>query len=278
MTPTDRPLSALVAADASLAQAWIDACNGDARLDEIVALEAASQFLQAMAVAIQEVEPTATTQYRFEMSCRTFAWASGSAERAVRALAALRIAVQHVLGNGVSASARDAVDRLLDQAIIAIVRDTTEELERDALVDPLTGLLNRRALVRNLEGELGRASRSESRFSLVFFDLDGLKAVNDINGHAAGDAVLVGMSEALATALRRGDSAYRLGGDEFVVVLPETEIGSADALVARLRSSGSPAFSWGAASYPNDGGSVEALLDRADHRLLDARRRHRLPR
>src|SRR5205823_7615681 len=123
---------------------------------------------------------------------------------------------QNVVADSVGRTARDAVDRLLDEAIVAIVRDATEELERDALVDPLTGLFNRRALVHNLESELGRASRTQSRFSLMFLDLDGLKAVNDRYGHAAGDAVLVRMAEALETALRRGDSAYRLGGDEFV--------------------------------------------------------------
>src|SRR5204863_6773065 len=69
MTPTDRPLSALVASDASLAQAWIDACRDDATLDEVVALEAASDFLLAMAAAIQETDQFAAMHYRYEECC-----------------------------------------------------------------------------------------------------------------------------------------------------------------------------------------------------------------
>jgi diguanylate cyclase (GGDEF)-like protein len=84
------------------------------------------------------------------------------------------------------------------------------------------------------------------------------------------------MAGALETAMRRGDSAYRLGGDEFVVLLPETEMGPVEAFVSRLRATGAPSFSCGAAAYPDDGGSVEALLESADSRMLHARRLQRL--
>lgn len=281
----DESLS-IITDERSLSDAWIDACGDDAVLDEPLDLEAAARFLHAMAVVLaagggaypgdttDTTDASDTSGTAFDTACRTFAWASGSAERAVRRLAALRVALQTVLPSGTS-TVRDIVDRLLDRAMIAVVRQTTDELERDALLDPLTGLLNRRALLRDLEGEIGRASRSGVGFCVVFLDVDGLKTVNDGEGHRAGDVVLVRLAESLLGVLRRGDSAYRIGGDEFVLVLPATTLVSVNALIDRLCMTGSPPFSWGAAAYPVDGTSVEGLLDEADARLIQRRRRLR---
>jgi len=84
--------------------------------------------------------------------------------------------------------------------------------------DPLTGLANRVALAQRLKTALHGARRSGKRLAVLFLDLDGFKAVNDLHGHHTGDAIIVQVAEALAAAVRKGDLLARLGGDEFVVV------------------------------------------------------------
>ena len=106
----------------------------------------------------------------------------------------------------------------------------------------------------------------------MVIDLDGLKRVNDTEGHAAGDAYLKALAQALRNALRIGDTAYRIGGDEFVVLLPETDEGRAKAVAQRIMAEGGPNFSWGSVTYPDDGEDLDQLIDLADKRLFDQRR------
>jgi diguanylate cyclase (GGDEF)-like protein len=118
------------------------------------------------------------------------------------------------------------------------LRRRLAEVEQLADRDPLTPVLNRRAFMR----ELGRAAAFCSRYgapaSLVYFDLDGFKAVNDRFGHAAGDAVLEAVARGLLDHVRESDLVARLGGDEFAVLLAQAEEGAAHAkaraLVAEL--------------------------------------------
>jgi diguanylate cyclase (GGDEF)-like protein len=93
------------------------------------------------------------------------------------------------------------------------------EAERLADHDPLTGLVNRRAFDRELTRRLADCRRYGIETALVYFDLDGFKAVNDQHGHAAGDTVLKIVAEALNAGVREGDLVARLGGDEFAVIL-----------------------------------------------------------
>jgi diguanylate cyclase (GGDEF)-like protein len=108
------------------------------------------------------------------------------------------------------------------------------EVEATADRDALTPLLNRRALVR----ELGRirtfAQRYGSAASLVYFDLDGLKSVNDRFGHAAGDACLQAVAERLLANVRDSDVVGRMGGDEFAVILVQADQATAEAKAASL--------------------------------------------
>jgi diguanylate cyclase (GGDEF)-like protein len=145
-------------------------------------------------------------------------------------------------------------------------------LEQEALVDPLTGLLNRRALERDLRREFGRAGRHRSSVSVMVVDVDGLKMVNDTEGHLAGDQCLRAVAVALSGVLRSSDAAYRTGGDEFIVMLPDAERETADLVAARAVGAGSPPFSWGVASFPEEADSVDALIDLADYRLYEQRR------
>ena len=106
---------------------------------------------------------------------------------------------------------------------------------RDASTDTLTGLANRRGGREALEREVQRASRYGRPLSVIVFDLDHFKAVNDRYGHAAGDLVLRSVARAAARAVRDTDRVIRWGGEEFLVLCTETGQGEASRLAERLR-------------------------------------------
>ena len=108
------------------------------------------------------------------------------------------------------------------------------EVEGLADRDTLTPLLNRRAFVRELSRVRNLADRYGSPASLVYFDLDGFKAINDQHGHAAGDAALQAVAERLLTHVRESDVVGRMGGDEFAIVLVQTDQATAEAKAATL--------------------------------------------
>lgn len=127
------------------------------------------------------------------------------------------------------------------EATIVLARDVTQQLrvERDlrslALLDELTGLHNRRGFLLFAEQELARARRYGREAALVFADLDGLKAINDAHGHAAGDEALRATANALRSVLRESDVVARWAGDEFVALLLESSAASAPQFDERLR-------------------------------------------
>ena len=114
-------------------------------------------------------------------------------------------------------------------------RDDNARLEVLALTDPLTQVLNRRALTQRLSAELDRARRYNSVVTLLMLDLDFFKDVNDAYGHLAGDATLREVASILTRAVRSVDVVARYGGEEFAVVLPETTEAGAVAFAERLR-------------------------------------------
>jgi diguanylate cyclase (GGDEF)-like protein len=160
----------------------------------------------------------------------------------------------------------EAVDALLVECVEGRIRD----LELDAFADPLTGAGNRRALERDLKMHLAQVERYQHTLSIVMIDLDGLKAINDVEGHDAGDRLLRELSATFTGELRASDGFYRVGGDEFVTVLPHTDRPAAEAFVERVRVH-SPSFSAGIATAPLDAVAVSELIEAADQRLI----RHR---
>ncbi len=114
----------------------------------------------------------------------------------------------------------------LQSALIA----AKEEQERLSRTDPLTGTLNRRAIIEHVEKEMSRAARKDEALSLSILDLDFFKTVNDTYGHAAGDAVLIECVSRIERALRKYDMLGRIGGEEFLILLPGT--GEEAALIA----------------------------------------------
>jgi diguanylate cyclase (GGDEF)-like protein len=125
-------------------------------------------------------------------------------------------------------------------AMVLLARDITAQLryERDlhalALVDELTGLQNRRAFTLFAEQELGRARRNGNTPVLVFADLDGLKKINDEHGHAAGDAAIRLVANALKSIFRETDIVARWSGDEFVALMGEGSEEAASLIGGRL--------------------------------------------
>jgi diguanylate cyclase (GGDEF)-like protein len=152
------------------------------------------------------------------------------------------------------------------------------ELALASRTDPLTGCLNRRGFDERLAGELARAAREGEELTLILFDLDGFKQVNDAHGHAAGDRLLCWVVAQATELLRPVDAVGRLGGDEFALLVPGAgaEAGREVAvrLLATLRQD-APA-SVGVASFPAHGADAEALLHFADGELYRHKRRPEL--
>jgi diguanylate cyclase (GGDEF)-like protein len=159
-------------------------------------------------------------------------------------------------------------------------------LERLSTTDMLTGLPNHRALSLLMEQESARARRSGHALSLLFFDGDRFKQVNDTYGHTIGDVVLQELGQRVRSVLRAGDTVGRYGGEEFLVILPETDSQGAQVVAERLRSAvaASPVaaseveggialtVSVGVASYPTDGVSISEVKDQADQAMYWAKR------
>lgn len=153
-------------------------------------------------------------------------------------------------------------------------------LRQEVLRDDLTDAFNRRYLDQYLAEEMERARRYGRPFSLLFFDLDHLKQVNDRYGHLCGSQVLVELVALIQSLLRRSDKIFRFGGDEFVLTLPETDQEGAVRTAHRLRRAiRSHRFevmegvevtltaSFGIATYPDDGATGEALIRHADEAM-----------
>lgn len=159
--------------------------------------------------------------------------------------------------------------------LFAEVRDTSVK-------DSLTGCFNRAHALEILEGELSRGRRSNAPLSIVMFDVDYFKQINDGHGHSCGDAVLAAVGHRVRTVLRRSDVRCRYGGDEFLVVLPET--GESGALrvaewlraeIEQIRINGatrvSPTISVGVATAHAGEMTAAALIERADRALYEAK-------
>lgn len=185
--------------------------------------------------------------------------------------------------------------RVVDDAgrpvFVGSVLDVTEEerarrrLAHLAFHDPLTELPNRALFYDRLGQALARAKRGGERFGLLVLDLDGFKAVNDLHGHEAGDALLIAVGRRLRLSVRESDTVARMGGDEFVVLLRDLrDDAAASAVAEKVLAALAGTFvlgsrecrvgaSIGICLGPEDGDDMETLLGRADAAMYESKAR-----
>lgn len=174
--------------------------------------------------------------------------------------------------------------RMLTYTEVTDLIDRAEQQELLATTDVLTGLYNRRQFLRLAEAEWDRFLRYQHHFSLLYFDIDNFKAINDRLGHDAGDRAIIRVTEVCNREKRASDIVARMGGDEFVVLLPETDQGAARLFAERLRNAVSSlpldvdgisidlTVSIGVAHAESSLAGVKELLKRADARLYRAKK------
>jgi diguanylate cyclase (GGDEF)-like protein len=163
------------------------------------------------------------------------------------------------------------------------LRDELHKVRLLSLTDEFTGLPNRRAFMRRLQDEIGRAMRYGTTLALALIDLDGFKAINDQYGHAGGDEILRSYASEVLSILRHHDLAARYGGEEFAVLLPNTNEDGALAALNKVRqrardircmhdgySLPMPTFSAGVTTYAS-GEAYTTFIERADRALYRAK-------
>ena len=146
-------------------------------------------------------------------------------------------------------------------------------LEKAASRDPLTGLYNRRAFAEYVT----ELSSKETPFALTMCDLDGFKRYNDRFGHPAGDEVLKKVGALIRESLRSTDAVFRYGGDEFVIIIPGADEFVVNDVCDRIKKLvskeiGGVGISFGSAFFPEDGDTIQKVIETADKRLYEAKR------
>lgn len=174
---------------------------------------------------------------------------------------------------------------LAEQLALALSNAKLKEvLKQQSIIDPLTGLFNRRYMDETLFRELSRARRKSCPLSIVMIDVDHFKSINDRYGHEAGDTVLRAAAEHIRANVREGDLVCRFGGEEMVILMPECDVQDAGARAEKLRgviralhvsygghTIGPVTASFGVASYPHHGGDETVLIACADKAMYQAK-------
>ncbi len=157
-------------------------------------------------------------------------------------------------------------------------------LEELADQDTLLPVINRRAFVRELSRMVSFGERYGVMSSMLYFDVDSMKQINDTHGHAAGDAALSRVARVLAESIRESDVVGRLGGDEFGVILAQSELPvaqeKAESLAAQIAAAPlewkgeqlAIHVSYGAYAFAGDSGSADSVLDQADKAMYERKR------
>ena len=163
--------------------------------------------------------------------------------------------------------------------LLARIKLLGEKLEEIAYTDSLTEIYNRLHFNRLLEAEIDKVKRYDIQLSIIFFDIDHFKQINDTHGHPMGDTILKELTEVIASANRSSDIFARYGGEEFIVLAASTSIDGAVEHAQRLKQDieqhrfpiGRVTASFGVTSFDSKTDDMESLLERADKALYQAK-------
>jgi diguanylate cyclase (GGDEF)-like protein len=164
--------------------------------------------------------------------------------------------------------------------MLAKIKILSRKMRGMAYTDSLTNIYNRLHFAHFLDAEIDKVKRYGGKFSIIFFDLDNFKEVNDNFGHMVGDDVLERVTEIVSKANRSADIFARYGGEEFIILTPETNMSGALIHAERLRNdiesynfktAGKITSSFGVAEFDAENDTVESLLERADKALYMAK-------
>ncbi|MBC8212513.1 MAG: GGDEF domain-containing protein [Gammaproteobacteria bacterium] len=168
---------------------------------------------------------------------------------------------------------------------IKYLKHELDDARKQATIDALTGLNNRRGFDTTLQSYLDSYRASSSKFCLLLIDIDHFKLINDTYGHLVGDKVLVGLAKVLFKQIRKSDYLARFGGEEFAIILPDTPLDEAFVQAENIRKSieklrikhiktgqqiGQITISIGLARYLADDGALE-IIERCDNALYKAK-------
>lgn len=195
----------------------------------------------------------------------------------VAAIAACQLLLLHLLGSDILTTAKLApvgtsivallIVGYLTASLVHAIHVSNRTLLKMASRDAMTGLFNRRAFDDLVSPLHEMARRSGRPYCVVIIDMDGLKGINDSEGHSAGDRAILALAKRLQACKRRSDLLARYGGDEFVMLLPDTDAVGGRNMMQRLIHAArhdQQSISVGVASFPEQGESLEELLDHAD--------------
>lgn len=268
--PSPRPADV-----ASTSQAVVDDAQQiiDERKQEIArqlpALERETKSMMSSGLAVAWI-----------LALLSFAAVQTTLRKVVKPIEELSAAARRVAAGDHSARAPVAGDAEIATLGIAFNR-MADELAANARTDELTAMPNFRAFRERIQDEMERADRYPSRFGILVLDLDRFKKYNDTFGHQAGNEALRRVAQTIRETVRAVDFAARYGGEEFAVIVPQVDPPALLAIAERVRASvealpapadGSPVtISIGAALFPFDGLTAEALFEVADQRLYAAK-------
>ncbi|HEX7809099.1 MAG TPA: diguanylate cyclase [Thermoanaerobaculia bacterium] len=245
-----------------------------ARKDEIAqqlpALERETKWMMSSGLAVAWI-----------LALLSFAAVQTTLRKVVKPIEDLSAAADRVAAGDISARAPVGGDHEIATLGIAFNR-MADELRARARTDELTALPNFRAFRERIDAEIERADRYPASFGVLVLDLDKFKTYNDSFGHLAGNDALKRVSLTIRETVRTVDFPARYGGEEFAVILPQVDPPSLSAIAERIRANveALPAppdgstltLSIGAAIFPVDGATAEALFEKADQRLYGAKK------